>query len=117
MNKEIIPLMVQPKYRPDGWLGMIVGTKLYYDFSGKHPFDKKLADLMKVLGHRAKPGAKPRIPFPEKVWIMREENSILPSHPQFILLCLLYVVSVFAYYCSYVPCNPSNTVFGCVWRT
>nr|XP_022304912.1 uncharacterized protein LOC111111976 isoform X2 [Crassostrea virginica] len=49
MRKEYIPLMVQTRYRPDGWLGMILGAKLYFDFSGKYPFEKPWNGLMKEL--------------------------------------------------------------------
>lgn len=49
MRKEYIPLMVQKRYRPDGWLGMILGAKLYFDFSGKYPFEKPWNGLMKEL--------------------------------------------------------------------
>ncbi|XP_064620815.1 uncharacterized protein LOC135483734 [Lineus longissimus] len=79
MNKEIIPIMVQANYRPDGWLGLLIGTKLYYDFSGKHPFDKKLAELIRVLGPRGKPGALPAVPVVEK--ITAEEAQPVKSSP------------------------------------
>ncbi|XP_062585822.1 uncharacterized protein LOC134247482, partial [Saccostrea cucullata] len=49
LRKEYIPLMVQKRYRPDGWLGMILGAKLYFDFSGKYPFEKPWNGLMKEL--------------------------------------------------------------------
>jgi len=32
-KKIIIPLMMQSKWEPDGWLGAIAGTKLYFSFS------------------------------------------------------------------------------------
>jgi len=37
LKKHIIPLMVseEQQYRPDGWLGLLMGVKLYYD--GKQP--------------------------------------------------------------------------------
>ena len=31
-RKRIIPLMMEENYRPDGWLGIILGTKLYMHF-------------------------------------------------------------------------------------
>ena len=36
-------------YRADGWLGMLIGTKLFFDFSGKYPFDEKIDGLLKEL--------------------------------------------------------------------
>ena len=31
-RKKIIPLMMEENYRPDGWLGIILGTKLWMNF-------------------------------------------------------------------------------------
>jgi len=33
LRKPIIPILVEQNYRPDGWLGALLGTKLYYDLS------------------------------------------------------------------------------------
>ena len=48
-RKKIVPLMLERGYKPDGWLGFILGAKLFYDFSGKYPFQDKLNDLLKEL--------------------------------------------------------------------
>ena len=42
LRKDYIPLMCQKRYRPDGWLGAILGAKLFFDFSGKYPYEKPL---------------------------------------------------------------------------
>ena len=44
--------MMQKRYRPDGWLGAILGAKLFFDFSGKYPFDKSMQGLLKELRGR-----------------------------------------------------------------
>ncbi|BFZ13606.1 hypothetical protein BsWGS_16645 [Bradybaena similaris] len=54
LRKDYIPLMVQPRYRPDGWLGAILGAKLFFDFSGKYPYEKPLQGLLKELRGRGK---------------------------------------------------------------
>lgn len=61
LRKDYIPIMMQKKYRPDGWLGIILGAKLYFDFSGKYPFDKTFQGLLKELRGRGKvtPGHTP----------------------------------------------------------
>ena len=41
--------MLERGYKPDGWLGFILGAKLFYDFSGKYPFQAKYNDLLKEL--------------------------------------------------------------------
>ena len=32
LGKKIIPLMMEENYTPDGWLGLILATKLYMHF-------------------------------------------------------------------------------------
>ncbi|XP_060073449.1 uncharacterized protein LOC132553238 [Ylistrum balloti] len=62
LRKDYIPLMMQMKYRPDGWLGAILGAKLYFDFSGKYHFEKPWNGLLKELkgmGRLALPSATP----------------------------------------------------------
>lgn len=47
--------MMESNYRPDGWLGMIMGSKLWFDFSqGQQRLDNGVKDLMKELGARGK---------------------------------------------------------------
>ncbi|XP_046563254.1 uncharacterized protein LOC124272159 [Haliotis rubra] len=48
-RKSIVPLVMELGYRPDGWLGMILGSKLFFDFSGKYSFDSKIDGLNKEL--------------------------------------------------------------------
>ena len=36
-------------YKADGWLGFIIGTKLFFDFSGKYPFEVKVEGLVKEI--------------------------------------------------------------------
>ncbi|CAC5411830.1 unnamed protein product [Mytilus coruscus] len=55
-RKDYVPLMLQKQYRPDGWLGVILGAKLYFDFSGKYPFEKPWNGLMKELKGMGKLG-------------------------------------------------------------
>ncbi|XP_067664694.1 uncharacterized protein [Haliotis asinina] len=57
LRKPIIPLLLQRDYKPDGWLGLIKGAKLFFDFSGKYPFEKKASELVKELGARGKAGS------------------------------------------------------------
>ncbi|XP_052765538.1 uncharacterized protein LOC128206875 [Mya arenaria] len=48
-GKRIIPLKMEKGYVPDGWLGFICGAKLFYDFSGKYPFEDKMGGLLKEM--------------------------------------------------------------------
>jgi hypothetical protein len=40
-KKHIVPVKLKSTYQPDGWLGFILGTKLYIDF-GKNEFEKAM---------------------------------------------------------------------------
>ncbi|XP_013385107.1 uncharacterized protein LOC106155047 [Lingula anatina] len=71
LNKDIVPLMMQRNYKPDGWLGMILGSKLFFDFSGKYNFECKVDELAKELGNRGKTGGI--------VPVMTETAALAPS--------------------------------------
>ncbi len=38
-KRRLIPLIVRQEYRPDGWLGLILGSRIYIDF-GRYDFKK-----------------------------------------------------------------------------
>jgi len=54
LGKDIIPLMMQPNYKPDGWLGILLGTKFWIDFHSKHVVKPGVTKLIKELGGRGK---------------------------------------------------------------
>ena len=53
--------MMDYKYKPDGWLGIIVGSKFWIDFSEKHKLDTNVEKLTKELGNRGKIAAQETI--------------------------------------------------------
>ena len=40
-------MMMDGKYRPDGWLSLIVGSKFWIDLSEKHKLDSNVTKLVK----------------------------------------------------------------------
>ena len=54
LNKDIIPLMMQRNYTADGWLGILVGTKMWIDFQNKQFTNSGVTKLIKELGGRGK---------------------------------------------------------------
>ncbi|KAI0220723.1 hypothetical protein LSAT2_027811, partial [Lamellibrachia satsuma] len=50
LRRDIIPLIVEPHYKPDGWLGPLVLTKLYFNFTKETHFDASMAKLVKEIG-------------------------------------------------------------------
>ncbi len=50
LQKPIVPLIIQPDYMPLGWLGIIIGGKIYYNFSGaKQSFDQTFLNMSKEI--------------------------------------------------------------------
>lgn len=54
LGKEFIPIRMQPKYSPDGWLGMLLGTKYYFDLAKPGRWDDTVQALISQLGDRGK---------------------------------------------------------------
>ena len=48
LKKPIVPLIMQASYRPDGWLGIILGSKIFIDFN-KYEFAECVRRLKKEL--------------------------------------------------------------------
>ena len=54
LRKDIIPLMMQRNYTADGWLGMLLGTKLRIGFQSKQIVDSGVRKLIKELRGRGR---------------------------------------------------------------
>ena len=54
LRKDIIPLMMQKNYKADGWLGMLLGTKMWIGFQSKHTIDSGVTKLVRELAGRGK---------------------------------------------------------------
>ncbi|XP_070553263.1 uncharacterized protein [Ptychodera flava] len=55
LKKPYIPLRVEKGYSPDGWLGIMVGTKLYFDLSSDEQFEKNFPGLVREISNREEP--------------------------------------------------------------
>ena len=54
-----MPLMLEEGYRAKGWLGMLLGVRLYYKFCGvvlesEAAFEAEVEELCRELGQRGK---------------------------------------------------------------
>ena len=54
LHKDFVPLRLQQDYVPDGWLGIMVGTRLYFDVYSEDIIDRQIPGLVKELGVRGK---------------------------------------------------------------
>jgi len=48
-KKKMIPVRLQAGYMPEDWLGLLLGSKLYFDFSNQETFDDKMKELLKEI--------------------------------------------------------------------
>lgn len=53
-HKPIVPLLMEKDYKPDGWLGILKGSKLFFDFSGKYSYKDKVVELCRELGYQGR---------------------------------------------------------------
>ena len=56
-KKDMVPLMVEEGYSPNGWLGMLLGVRLWCGFFGTtlasaEAFEGKVGELCRELGDR-----------------------------------------------------------------
>lgn len=48
LDKPFVPILLQAKYKPDGWLGLLLGTRFYVDFT-KNDFQWNMQRLMNEI--------------------------------------------------------------------
>ena len=53
-RRDIVPLRVEPRYNPDGWLGALVGNRLFFDFSQEQFFEHSIINAIREIGQRGK---------------------------------------------------------------
>jgi hypothetical protein len=44
-KRRLLPLIMRPGYKPDGWLGFMIGSRIYVDF-GRYDFETACEKLM-----------------------------------------------------------------------
>ena len=80
-RKDIIPLMMQRNYMPDGWLGLIVGEKFWHDFQSKHVLEQSVTRLIRELGGRGKELDVTDGPSEPAVRAVQADDLAPPSFP------------------------------------
>ncbi len=48
LNKPLIPILMQQKYVPQGWLGISIGTKIYYNLA-TYSIEEKYPMMIKEI--------------------------------------------------------------------
>ncbi|GFH21548.1 uncharacterized protein HaLaN_18876, partial [Haematococcus lacustris] len=49
-RKKIIPVLLERDYKPSGWLGALMGTRLYFPMHDPRTIPRRVPALMKELG-------------------------------------------------------------------
>ena len=55
--------MMEKNYQPDGWLGFVVGSKLWIEFTGEEEFQDSMIKLIREIGERGKIGIEMIVPI------------------------------------------------------
>ena len=50
-NKKIVPIMLESGYRATGWLGLVLGSKLWYSYTGQDMEDSVLQSFLSEVRH------------------------------------------------------------------
>lgn len=63
LRKRIIPLKMERNFEDREWLGFIIGSKLFFEFTDKYPFEEKMSGLLKEVlkDHQKSVSKKPAI--------------------------------------------------------
>lgn len=75
---------MEKNFKPDGWLGFIIGSRLFFDFSGKYSFESKIEQLLREL--HSKLGDDKDTPDHLDITIPKVAAS-LGSHPEVNYFC------------------------------
>jgi len=49
LRKPIVPIMAEPGYKPDGWLGLLCGDKVYFNFREEEIWEESIDKLDKEI--------------------------------------------------------------------
>eukprot|EP01052_Picozoa_sp_SAG31_P032143 SAG31_NODE_3491_length_4203_cov_2.510478_5_plen_186_part_00 len=57
---DMIPIMMQENFRPSGWLGLLMGTRMWYSFweaekDDDDTFERRVDPVEREIGNRGKP--------------------------------------------------------------
>lgn len=50
----MIPIALERNFKPDGWLGMLAGSKVWLDFTEESKFEGHMQMLLRQIGEKGK---------------------------------------------------------------
>ena len=72
-KKPFIPCRLEFRYDPDDWLGIMIGNRLYFDFSREEKFEQSIQGLIREIGKRGK--GPPQVIVPRELQHFFSENK------------------------------------------
>eukprot|EP01050_Picozoa_sp_SAG11_P051153 SAG11_NODE_28914_length_316_cov_0.930876_1_plen_104_part_11 len=83
---DMIPMMMVADYKPRGWLGMILGSRLYYAFYGEldeREFGDRMDALVREIGDRGRVAeAVPPASAPAPAPVPAPGSALAPAQTQ-----------------------------------
>ncbi|XP_053372645.1 uncharacterized protein LOC123560565 [Mercenaria mercenaria] len=79
LRKDFVPLRLQREYIPDGWLGILVGTRLYFDIYSEDQLDVQVPRLIRELRDRGK--ISPSLDQPDRLPIVPQRMTSREAVP------------------------------------
>jgi len=76
LRKPFIPLILEKGYKPNGWLGILLGSKMYYSFADESGWDSNFTNLNRAIT-TIKEQHEPHMHIEEVVHV--ETNASPPS--------------------------------------
>ena len=80
-EKEMLPLLLEEGYKPSGWLGMLLGVRLWYGFYGKAlsteaAFETKVTELCRELDTKLDRCSQQPQPLPPPLHVASVSSSL-----------------------------------------
>ena len=102
--------MMEENYKPDGWLGILLGTKLWTDFTKHSLFDNKIEELCTRLGSVFKTVEPLVSPMYEMKLATEKKMTDDPFHGMFCYQCFSPFSFLPTYFAVYFSKPKSNSV-------
>ncbi|XP_052067623.1 uncharacterized protein LOC127706944 [Mytilus californianus] len=133
LGKTIIPLKMEMDYKPDGWLGLIISSKKYYDFGGKYTFGEKVNELIRAIQTNLRTKHKETVEASDHITrsdmevatkIVKStiqqphrQNSVKISELPFMQICICLSLTLLLFICMLITvCGYSSSIKVCSYK-
>ena len=98
-KRRLVPLIMRPGYRPDGWLGFMIGSRIYVDF-GRFDFDTACDKLITEISlQRKQPLPTKPVPTTQNettsTIVSNQQDSLVPHRKTPAIIHSSHVLTAF----------------------